>query len=468
MNLHLALLLAYAAGLVLLGVWIGRRVRTSGDFFVAGRRLGPGLLFSTMVAANIGAGSTVGAAGLGYRDGLSAWWWVGSAAIGSVVLAFTVGPRIRRVAEQHGLHTVGDYLEHRYGRSVRGIVSALLWAGTLAILAGQLIALAWVLEVVAGIPKLYGCLIGGVVMTAYFAAGGLLTSAWVNLVQLVVMVAGFALALPLALGRAGGWEALAAASPSASWLSPWEGGASGWRYLIVLGPAFVISPGLLQKIYGARDDRTVRLGVGANAAVLLIFAFIPPLLGMVARTLHPELANHELALPTILARDLPPLLGSLGLAAVVSAEISSADAILFMLSTSLSQDLYRRFVNPRASDARVLLVARWAAVAGGSLGVLLAVVFPSVIAALSIFYTLLGVCLFVPILAGLYLRRVGTPEVLAAITAGVVLMLAAHLSTGGRGYGLASPALVGLTAGAAACALVAAGRRAYHRGPEAP
>ena len=40
-----------------------------------------------MLAANIGAGSTVGATGLGYRDGISAWWWVGSAAIGSLVLS---------------------------------------------------------------------------------------------------------------------------------------------------------------------------------------------------------------------------------------------------------------------------------------------------------------------------------------------------------------------------------------------
>src|SRR3954469_1137294 len=127
MSLQLGLLLGYSALLVGLGLWIGRRVAGTKDFFVSGRRLGPGLVFSTMLAANIGAGSTVGAAGLGYRDGLSAWWWVGSAAIGSVILAFTVGPRIRAIAAEHNLQTVGDFLEHRYGRTVRGIVAALMW-----------------------------------------------------------------------------------------------------------------------------------------------------------------------------------------------------------------------------------------------------------------------------------------------------------------------------------------------------
>src|SRR6185436_1974576 len=105
---------------------MGRKVKSTGDFFVAGRRLGPGLLFATLVAANIGAGSTVGATGLAYRDGLAAWWWVGSAGIGSLFLAFFVGPRIRRLAAEHDLHTVGDFLEFRYGGAVRGMVAALL------------------------------------------------------------------------------------------------------------------------------------------------------------------------------------------------------------------------------------------------------------------------------------------------------------------------------------------------------
>src|SRR5438093_6249214 len=219
MSLHLTLLLTYSALQVALGLWIGRRVKSAGDFFVAGRGLGPGLLFSTMLAANIGAGSTVGAAGLGYRDGISAWWWVGSAGLGSLRLALTVGPPIRRLAEARDLRTVGDYLEHRYHRGVRGPIAVLLWLGTLAILAGQLIALSWVLNVVAGVPKWAGCLVGGAVMTIYFTAGGLLTSAWVNLVQLVVLLAGFAVALPLAVERGGGWDAVVAATPPGTYWS---------------------------------------------------------------------------------------------------------------------------------------------------------------------------------------------------------------------------------------------------------
>ena len=113
MSIHLALLIVYSAVIVGLGLWTARLVRGSGDFFVAGRRLGPGLIFTSMIAANIGAGSTVGAAGLAYRDGLSAWWWVGSAGLGSLVFAFTVAPRLWRIATERNFYTTGDYLEFR-------------------------------------------------------------------------------------------------------------------------------------------------------------------------------------------------------------------------------------------------------------------------------------------------------------------------------------------------------------------
>ena len=455
MNLTLVLLLAYAAGLIGLGVWIGRRVESSGGFFVANRRLSAALLFSTVLAANIGAGSTVGAAGLGYRDGLAAWWWVGSAALGTLVLAFWIGPRIWRVASERGLYTVGDYLEFRYGSSVRATITALLWIGTPALLAGQLIAMAKILSFVAGTPHWAGVLIGGIVVTAYFTAGGLLSSAWVNMVQLMVLVAGFAVALPWAWVAVGGWDAVVAATPNTpDYLNFWQGGESGWIYLALLAPNFMVSPGLIQKVYGAVDERAIRVGLAATAVALMLFALAPPVMGMLAHSFDPALADREHALMLVLSAGLPTLLGSLGLAAVFSAEISSADAILFMLATSLSKDLYKRFVRPNASDARVLKVARGAALAGGALSVVLALRLPSVIDALAIFYALMAVCLFVPVVAGLYSRLPGVAEALGASGVGVVTLISVNRG----GLSVLDSSLFGVLASALAFAVVAAWR----------
>jgi len=443
---YLVLLIAYSLAQIALGVWIGRRVRTARDFFVAGRSLGPGLLFSTMLAANIGGGSTVGAAALGYADGLSAVWWVGSAAIGNTLLAFWIGPAMRRAAALHDLRTVGDFLEFRFGVAVRTAIAALLWVGAIFIMAGQLIAIATILSVVAGLPWAAGCLLGGGLITVYFTAGGLLTSAWVNVVQLTVKLGGFALALPLALTGVGGWGPVAALQPHPDYWNLWSGGQSGLVYLAVLGPAFIVSPGLLQKIYGARDDHAVRVGVGLNALCLALYAMVPVVLGMVARVQFPELASPQDALPMVLIYGVPAIVGAIGLAAVFSAELSAADAALFMVTTSLSQDFYRRFVHPEASEVEMLRVTRVTAVTAGILGVAVALVAANVITALSIFYTLMSVGLFVPILGGLYIRRAGSIAAMGAIIAGVGTVAVRHFVFGGATLRGLTPAMAGLAA----------------------
>src|SRR5260370_28745099 len=116
---YLLIIIGYSIAQVALGVWVARRVKGSSDFFVAGRALGPGLLFSTFLAANIGAGSTIGATGLGYRDGLSAVWWVGSAGLGSLVLALWVGPRLRRIAAGHDPKSAWRFFGGRLDLRVR-------------------------------------------------------------------------------------------------------------------------------------------------------------------------------------------------------------------------------------------------------------------------------------------------------------------------------------------------------------
>ena len=263
------------------------------------------------------------------------------------------------------------------------------------------------------------------------------------------------IALPLVLQSAGGLGVVLSGSGLPAGHTSFWGSGTPLTWVALLVPAFMVSPGLLQKAYGARSERAVRAGVGWNAVALLFFAFVPALLGMAARALHPGLANQELALPTLFMSDLPAWVGALALAAVFSAEISTSDAILFMLATSLSQDIYRRFLNPAATDRQVLLAARLAAGAGGILGIALAIVSSTIIGALSVFYALLGVSLLVPVVAGLHTRRAGTPEALASIGAGIFVDVAVRIATDGRGVGIASPEMFGLAAAAAGFMTVA-------------
>lgn len=457
----LPILAAYCLALLLVGAFASRSVRRAEDFFVAGRSLPPTLIFSTFLAANLGAGSTVGAAEFGYTSGLPAWWWVGSAGIGSAALAFLVGPRLHRVAKARGLYTVGDYLELRYGRITRLAVAVILLVGAPAILAGQIIAAGLVLQAAVGLPKSVGTAIAGTLATVYFAMGGLRSASWVNSLQVAVKAVGFLVAVPWMITASGGWTEVAAAAADDTALSLGGAGFGDTAQLVLLlAPAFIVSPGLVQKLFGARDEHAVRVGVGLQAAALLAYAVLPVLLGMAARVHFPELADPGSALVRLFTEVAPMWLGALMLAAILSAEVSSADAVLFMIATSLSRDVLEPLSRGKLSDRARLALARRSALGAGALGILLANWFQSILSALSFFYGLLTLTLFVPLVAGLFWSRPGQSVALAAIASSLGAAALAVL-VGGTAESWLPPIPVGILAGAivyAACARI--GQRA--------
>ena len=224
---------------------------------------------------------------------------------------------------------------------------------------------------------------------------------------------------------------------------------------MLLVPSFLISPGILQKVYGAKDSLVARNGVLLNALGLLFFAVFPPLLGVIAHSFYPELQNHELALPTLMVHQMPFWLGALALAAVFSAELSAADAVLAMLSTSFARDWIQGYWHPGLNAEELLHVTRMVSAAAGLLGVLLALWLPNVVSALQIFYGLLTVALLVPLVFGLYWRRPRSRAALAAIITGVGSASGVQAFHGGAGFGLLSPVACGILVAAVTMIFVA-------------
>ncbi len=139
------------------------------------------------------------------------------------------------------------------------IIASLIWIGALFILAGQLLVGAAVFTAVAGLPNWAGVLIGGAAMTGYFSAGGLLSSVGVSVVQLVVKFTGFAIAIPILMKAAGGFDAIAQTPgmpghlPRSAASPPARDPVS--RCCLMSSPNFIVSPGLIQKTYGAESAR---------------------------------------------------------------------------------------------------------------------------------------------------------------------------------------------------------------------
>ena len=445
MNDYILVIALYALFLIAIGGFISRKVKTADDFFVGGRKLGPMLLFITLIAPNIGAGSTVGVAGLGFKAGLSAVWWIVASALGTFVLAFFVGPAIWKLAKKHNFYTLGDYLEYRYNKNFRGLISLLMAIGTIAIFAGQLMGIAWILSVVADIGKNSGVLISAVVVVLYFCAGGLLSAAYVNILEAAVKLVGFFVAVPFVLDFVGGWNGLQVkvaanlgdAALSANYLSfDGLGATSIIGFFLMLTPSFFISPALIGKVYAARDKKTVYWSTFFCGLVMLLFAVIPVILGMAAYAVFPDLAQRDLALPYVMKECMPFWASALALAAIFSAEISAADAVLYMITTSFTKDIYKSFIRPTISDEKLLRSSRFVTVVAGVIGVGMAVILPNVISALSIFYSLMSVSLTAPLLFGLFSKKTPTAAAFWAAGSGIFITVSLQLFNAGNGFGI--------------------------------
>jgi Na+/proline symporter len=89
----------------------------------------------------------------------------------------------------------------------------------------------------------------------------------------------------------------------------------------------------------------------------------------------------------------------------------------------------------------------------GVLAVLLAIASASIVQVLTLFYTVLTVVLFVPIVGGLYVSRTTTRQVWPATAAGVLTMLVMQFVAGDSGWGVVTPALGGLLSAIAVWAI---------------
>lgn len=129
MNIYILAIALYCIALIIISIVVSKYVKTGSDFImVAGRKFNSGLLLTTLIGGNIGA--------------------------------------------------------------------------------GQLIGVAWILNVIAGVPKTTGIIIGALVVRVYFAFGGLVSAAYVGILKLAVVLSGFIIAVPFALGHVGGLSGL--------------------------------------------------------------------------------------------------------------------------------------------------------------------------------------------------------------------------------------------------------------------
>jgi SSS family solute:Na+ symporter len=360
----------YFLGMIGIGLYYKKSVKTSQDYFLSGKNLSFWVIGMSIVATDIGAVEFVGLAGQAYRFGIVAgnYDWIGS--VPAMILAAMVFvPYYWRA----GIYTVPEYLGRRFNSSVQSVM-AVVWLFALAFNLGIML---WVtgtfLNEMFGWPIMLSIFLTVFVVCCYTIIGGLAAVVMTDVVQLVLMFIGGGLVLILGLNKLGGWENMMAKvqsmgpgfkdhfslihSPKSGSPYPWTGILFGLT--AVLSPAYYIgSQAIVQRSLGARDEWHAKAGVLCGAVLKMFIPVLVVFPGIVAVALFPDVQDGDRIYMIMIKNLLPTGLLGLVVAAFFAALMSTVASSMHSAATIWSKDIFEKFIKKNASDRYYLNAGR--------------------------------------------------------------------------------------------------------------
>lgn len=408
-------ILFYLLFLIFVGATRSKKVKTQADFMVAGRKLPANVLVGTLLATWIGSGSIIAGAGLAYRKGFSALWFDAGVWV-AIVILYLIAGRVRAFAQ----YTVPDILEARYNKYARILGALTTIVAYTAIVSYQFKAGGMVLNLVTGISVSNGIIITALFVITYTFLAGMISVAYTDLVNGIVMTLGIFLALPFLISFAGGWENVVSNLPKEHFqvlgtMSIWEAlGYSLPTMLLLLGES-----NMYQRFFSAKDEKTAKRAVigWIGGTVILETAIV--VLAIVGSAIFFDINSESVILQS--ARyGLPVFLGCGLLAAIVAVIVSTADSFLLVPSTNIIRDIYQRFINPFASQKKIIFYSRLVVIALGIVAYLQVQFFTSVLKMALYAYTMYGVGITPATLAAFFWKRATPWGGVSSICAGMV------------------------------------------------
>jgi SSS family solute:Na+ symporter len=394
-----------------------KKTESSADFTVGGRALGGALLFFTMLATIVGAGTVMGAASWFSKRGVSQIWFYVGITITNLLYMFYLGPKINAFGRERGGETIGDWFAFRYGKLSKYLASLLIALAYVAITAFQYLAMATILEVATGIPFAWSLALTTVIVIAYTSFGGLWAVVSTDVLQGAMTLLGVVIMVPVFLSQAGGFSAVIAALPETHTqafgnVTPWNAVAA----MLTFGLGIVSWPDIWQRMYAAKDIPSLRKSYGAylSAFVVLIIAVMG--IGFAAQTLMPSFeGSANTMLPKMILGHLPNVLGAVLLAALIAVIMGTADSVLLVSAIIIEKDLVAPFLKKDRTDRQKLALTKIITAVTG-VAVLIVLYFSTDMFELWVMSAdITGATLAVPILLGFAWKRPNGKAALASI-----------------------------------------------------
>lgn len=416
-----------------IGIYATRFIKDSTDFLLAGRRLGIVLATAALTATHFGGGFVMGTGEWGFDYGLTGIAYAVGVALSFFLLAFVSARKMRRLS----MFTVPDYLEKRYQSKTVRLLGALL---SLVAIVGIIGAQVWASQGalgILGIDATYAAVIATLLFIVYTAASGLWGVTLTDAFQLLIIFIGIPVAGVMGVMEAGGFEGiregiagLELGMTADAYFQPLGAGTA--MVIAAILPTIMytlIGQDFYQRLFAARDEDTSFYAAILSGVILSAFAIFPTLTGMASRGIFgDEIAAAE-AVPMLVTEVLPLGVGTLIVAAIIGAIMSTADSLLVAGTSHITHDIYAELINPDVEEdsKKMLFLSRLWTVILGVLALVMALTFEAIIDLLLMSYTLYSAGVFIPVVLGLYWKRGNATGAILGIVAGSAAGIAGDL-----------------------------------------
>lgn len=421
----LASIIAYSIITLIIGIISSRLVKNVNDFAVAGRRLPLVISASAFFATWFGAETVLGASSEFTEKGLIG---VIEDPFGAALCLLLVGLFFARPLYRMNIISLGDFYRNRYGPRVEFIASLFMIISFFGWTAAQLVAFGTVLNAVSGSGTTAGILTGTSIVILYTCTGGMWAVSLTDFVQTIVIIAGMVVVAVMMVSDAGGMDKVIAQTPADFFNFFPEGNfdsiseyIAAW---ITIGLGAIASQDIFQRVMASRSEKIAVQSAWLGSIMYLTIAFIPLLIGLCAKILYPELLeeNAQSFLPAVVMQHTGLWVQVLFFGALLSAIMSSASAGVLAPATLLGENILRPLF-PSIPQHRLLLMFRLCVLVIALCALTLTFFERNIYEMVGESSALTLVSLFVPLAAGIYVKRANERGALISIGAGLVVWL---------------------------------------------
>ncbi|MDM5338453.1 sodium:solute symporter family protein [Fictibacillus enclensis] len=418
-GIYLGVFIAFTILMIMVGLWVSKKVKSGEDFLMGGRGLSLPLLIGTTIATLVGTGSSMGAVGFAYTNGWAGALYGIGGSIGMFVLLLLFAD-----VRKYNFMTYSEELSFYFGgnKLIKGITSIILYIASIGWLGAHIMGGSLYLSWITGMDPLLAKIITALGFAVYTFIGGYLAVVYTDTIQGVILFLGFILLTVLTLMKIGGYSHISSEAPAemVSFLGVDQMGViPAISLAVVIAVGVLATPSYRHRIYSSDSTATVKKGFLVSGILFVIFSLFPSIIGMAAHIMNPDI-EAGYAFPYLATEVFPVWIGAIVLTAGLSATMSSGSSDFIAAVTILLGDVYQVFTGKNPEREKMIMYSRIALVATLVLAFLFTLGSNSIIGYISNFVSTVMSGLLVASILGKFWPRVTWQGGLASLLCGSI------------------------------------------------